>query len=195
MFNHLITKIHFFLSSTTCFPFQGYQKKKRSSHYIGQEEKGQQRTRWLGGITNSMWHEFEQSPGGSKGQGNLVCCSPWGHKELDIYIYIYQGFPGGAVVKSLPADAGDTRDTGLIPGLGRSPGEGSGNPLQYSCLEHSMKRRAWQAMVLRVTKSWTQLKQLSVHTHTHTHTYICCMHQWYITYSKYAFCLSQRGMC
>ena len=45
------------------------------------------------------------------------------------------------VVKNLPANAGDTRDMGLIPGSGRSPGEGNGNPLQYSCLKNSMDRR------------------------------------------------------
>ena len=47
------------------------------------------------------------------------------------------------LVKSLPASAGDTRDMGVIPGLGRSPGEGNGYPLQYSCLENSMDRGAW----------------------------------------------------
>ena len=47
------------------------------------------------------------------------------------------------VVKNLTANAGDLRDVGLIPGLGRSPGEGNGNPLQYSCLENPMDRRAW----------------------------------------------------
>ena len=57
------------------------------------------------------------------------------------------------VVKSLPASAGDIRDAGLIPGLGRSPGGGHGNPLQYSCLENPMDREAWQATVLGVTKS------------------------------------------
>ena len=86
-----------------------------------------------------------------------MCCSPWGRKELDTYIYLsiyrYQGFPGGTVVKNLPANAGDERDTGLIPGLGRSPGEGRGNPLQYSCLENPMENGAWQATVHRVAKS------------------------------------------
>ena len=48
-------------------------------------------------------------------------------------------------------------DAGSVPGLGRSPGEGSGNPLQYSCLENSMDRGSWQATVHGVTKSWTQL--------------------------------------
>ena len=57
------------------------------------------------------------------------------------------------VVKNLPANARDVRDMGLIPGSGRSPGEGNGNPLQYSCLENPMDRGAWQAIVLRVAKS------------------------------------------
>ena len=59
------------------------------------------------------------------------------------------GFPGGAAVKSLPASAGDT---GSIPGSGRSPGEGSGSPLQYSCLGNPMDRGAWPAAVHRVTR-------------------------------------------
>ena len=57
------------------------------------------------------------------------------------------------MVKNLPANAGDIRDLGSIPGLGRSPGGGNGNPLQYSCLENPMDREAWQAMVRRVTES------------------------------------------
>jgi len=62
------------------------------------------------------------------------------------------------VVKNLPANAGDVRDMGSILELGRSPGEGQGNPLQYSCLENPMDRGTWQATVHRVTQSWTQLK-------------------------------------
>ena len=62
---------------------------------------------------------------------------------------------------NLPASPGDIRDVGSIPGLGRSPGEGNGNPLQYSYLENPMDRGSWQAAVRGVTKSWTQLKQLS----------------------------------
>jgi len=61
------------------------------------------------------------------------------------------------MVKSLPANAGDTRDMGSIPGLGRSPEVGNGNSLQYSCLENSMDREAWQATVHGVTKHWKQL--------------------------------------
>ena len=66
-----------------------------------------------------------------------------------------EGFPVGAVVKNPHANAGDARDMDLIPGLGRSPGGGHGNPLQYSCLENSMDRGAWQAIVHGVTKSRT----------------------------------------
>ena len=59
-------------------------------------------------------------------------------------------------VKNLSANAGDVRDTGSIPGSGRSPGGGHGNPLQYSCLENTpMDRGAWRAMVHRVAKSQT----------------------------------------
>ena len=62
------------------------------------------------------------------------------------------------MVKNLPANAGDTGEAGLIPGLGRSSGRGHGNSLQYSCLEHPMDRGTWQAMVHRAAQSWTVLK-------------------------------------
>ena len=68
------------------------------------------------------------------------------------------GLPGGLVGKNLPASVGDARVIGLIPGLGRSPGGGNGNPLQYSCLENSKDRGAWQATVHRAATSRTQLK-------------------------------------
>ena len=68
------------------------------------------------------------------------------------------------VVKNPPANVGDIRDSGLIPGSGRSPGEGNGNSLQYSFLEDPMDRGAWQATVHGVAKSGTRLKQLSTHT-------------------------------
>ena len=57
------------------------------------------------------------------------------------------------MVKNLPANAGDVRDTGLIPGSGRSTGEENGNPLQYSCLESPMDREAWWATVHRLAES------------------------------------------
>ena len=65
-----------------------------------------------------------------------------------------KGFPGDSVVKNLPVNAGDV---GLIPRLGRSPGVGNNNPLQYSCLENSIYRGAWWATVHEMAKSQTQL--------------------------------------
>ena len=59
------------------------------------------------------------------------------------------------VVKNPPANPGDIRVVGLIPGLGRSPGGGHGSPLQYSCLQNPMDRGVWQAVVHRVVKCWT----------------------------------------
>ena len=76
------------------------------------------------------------------------------------------------MVKNPPANTGDTKDMGLIPGSGRSHGEGNGNPLQYSCLKNSMDRGLWQATVHGVAKSQTQL---NTHTHTHTHTLIALL--------------------
>ena len=72
------------------------------------------------------------------------------------------GLPRWNVVKNPPVDAGDTRDKGSIPGLERSPEVGNGNPLQYSCLENSTDRGAWQATVSGVAKS-------SKHTHQTTY--------------------------
>ena len=69
------------------------------------------------------------------------------------------------MVKNLPANAGDIRDPGSIPGLGRSPGEGYGNPLQYSCLENPMDRGDWWAIVHGVAKSQIRLKVLSTGQH------------------------------
>jgi len=65
------------------------------------------------------------------------------------------------LVKNVPASAGDKRDSSSVPELGRFHGEENGNPLQYSCLENSMDRGAWQAAVQGVAKRWTQLKRLS----------------------------------
>ena len=67
------------------------------------------------------------------------------------------------MVKNPSANA---RDTGSIPGLGRSPGGGNGTPLQYSCLENPTNRGAWQVMVQGFAKGWTQLKPPSTHVIT-----------------------------
>ena len=90
---------------------------------------------------------------------------------VDIRIRVFKSpllamcFPRGSEVKSPPA----MQKTGSIPRSGRSPGKGTGNPLQYSCLENPMDRGARWVTVRGVTKSWTQLSDS--HTHTHTHTW------------------------
>ena len=71
------------------------------------------------------------------------------------------------MVQNPPANAGDGREAASIPASGRSPGEGHGNPRQYSCLENPMDRGAWWAIVCRVPKSQTHLKLLSMHTRDH----------------------------
>ena len=76
------------------------------------------------------------------------------------------------MVKNPPANAGDARDAGLIPGSGRSLGGGNGNSLQYSCLENSMGRGAWKATVHGVAESDTAELNTHTHTHAHTHTHI-----------------------
>ena len=73
-------------------------------------------------------------------------------------------FPGGSEGKESTCNAGDS---GSIPGLGRSAGEGNGNPFQYSCLENPMDRGAWWATVHGVAKSRTQQKRLSTEQLTH----------------------------
>ena len=73
-------------------------------------------------------------------------------KEQVIVEKLQEGFPGGSDGKESSCNEGDA---GSIPGSGRSPGEGHSNPLQYSCLENSLERRAWWATVHGLTKSWT----------------------------------------
>ena len=75
-----------------------------------------------------------------------------------------QGFPGGSGIKNLPAVQETAGDSGPSPGLGRSPGEGHDNPLQYSCLENSMNRETWWATVHGVSKIRSRL---SVRIHIH----------------------------
>ena len=73
------------------------------------------------------------------------------------------------VIKNAPANAGDIRDKGLISQSGRSPGGRHGNPLQYFCLGNPMDIGDWLAIVQWVAKSWTQLKQLSIHAYTYSY--------------------------
>ena len=91
------------------------------------------------------------------------------------------------VVKNLPANAGEVRDTSSVPGLGKSPRGGNGNPLQYSCLGNSMDRGAWWATVPEVAKSWTQqTKQATKATRVYSTTWgtwsIFYNYKWSITF-------------
>ena len=85
------------------------------------------------------------------------------------------GFPGGAMVKNPPANAGDATDIGSTPGWGLSPGEGNGKPIQYSCLENSMDRGAWQAIgSQRVRYDWAGMHiHIHIHIYIYIYTYIC----------------------
>ena len=77
------------------------------------------------------------------------------------------GFPDGTLVKNPHANAGDTGDADLIPGSGRVPGVGNSNPLHYPCVENSMNRGAWQAIIHVVTKNRTRLSD-SAHENNYT---------------------------
>ena len=100
-------------------------------------------------------HEFELAPGVGDRQGSLACCSPWDCKELDMTEQLNWTEASMAhMLKNLPAMQ---QDPDSIPGSGRSPGDGNGNLLQYSCLENPMDRGAWRATVHGVLKSQTRL--------------------------------------
>ena len=77
-----------------------------------------------------------------------------------------QGFP---VVKNLPANEGDARDSGSVPESGRYSRGGNGNPLQYSCLGNLMDRGAWLVTVHGITEESDKTEHAHTHTHTHTH--------------------------
>ena len=115
-----------------------------------------------GGETPHPWRLpcFTQAPAGPN----------WFHQQIRTQA-LDVTTPPETSLKNPPARAGDIKETGLIPGSGRSPGGGNGNPLQYSRLENPLHKGAWWATVRRVAKSQTQLKQLHTHTHTHTHTH------------------------
>ena len=118
------------------------------------------------------------------------------------------GFPGGSAVKTLPANAEDMRDSGLIPGLGRSPGEGNGNPLQYSCLENRTDGGAQWATVHSITESETAKHTcthvkimkwahslLTIHSHTKSsqcywpYSLLCMLHTLSYLYMTGGLCL------
>ena len=144
-----------------------------------QEEKGMTEDEMVGWHHWLDGHQYEQSPRVGDGQGSLFCRILWGCKELDMtewlnwspqnhvmkafytnkywflciinfnsqYVLIYKS---SSAIKNPPANAGDI---GSLPGLGRYPGEGSGNPLQYSCLGNPMDRGSWGVTVYGITKS------------------------------------------
>ena len=85
------------------------------------------------------------------------------YTTTSLSIHLSIDFPGGSDGKASAYNAGDP---GLIPGLGRSPGEGNGNPLQYSCLENLIDRGAWWAAVHGVTKNWTKLSNFTFNGET-----------------------------
>ena len=94
----------------------------------------------------------------SKGHLHSLACGLFDARDF-ITLTSELGNPGGSDGKMSTCNVGDL---GSVPGLGRSPGGGHGNPAQYSCLENPMDRGAWQAAVHRVAQSWTQLKRLSM---------------------------------
>ena len=114
-------------------------------------------------FTNKLWGRVRISQGGKKVNRGLqdqyqrlgFSASRCADRYLMTCSKDAQGFPGGSVLKNPPADAGDV---GSIPGLGRSPGEGNGNPLQDSCPGNPMDREAWQPTV----SAWSQKSQTPV---------------------------------
>ena len=112
-----------------------------------QEEKGITEDEMVGWHHWLDGHEFEQTPGVSDGQESLVYCSPWAAKSqtglsnwTDWLTDTIYGLPWWLTGKESACSIGDSGNTGSVPGMGRSPGEGNDNPLQYSCLGNLMDR-------------------------------------------------------
>ena len=129
----------------------------------GQEEKGTTEDEMAGWYHQLDGRESQWTLGVGDGQGGLACCDSWGRKEPDTterliwsdLIWKWNlGLSCGSDGKESACNAGDLAS---IPGSGRSPGEGNGSLLQYSCLENSMDRGAWWATVDGVAKSQTRL--------------------------------------
>ena len=133
------------------------------SDLIEASYQAEQQPNWLD------WHKQSRNESKLNGKRDLSFFF-WVHCLQRNHIF-YWASQVVRVVKNTPANVGEVRDSGLIPGLGRSPGGGHDNPLQYSCLDNPMDGGAWWATVHRDTKSQTRLKQLSSkHTHGFYHT-------------------------
>ena len=102
---------------------------------------------------------------------NELSSVPFMKSSLSDWYINYFSFQVALAVKNTPASAGDV---GLIPWLGRSPGEGNGNPLQYSCLGNPMDRGAWWATVHEVSKSQTQVSNQGKHVVYSGKSFMCC---------------------
>ena len=130
-----------------------------------QEEKGMTEYAKVGWHLWFKGHEFEQAQGDGEGQGSLACYSPWGHKKSNTTELLNNNNKKLSKIPpwwlSVKESACNVGDLGLIPGLGRSPGEGKGYPLQYSGLENSM-----DCIVHGVAKSQTWLNDFHFTSHT-----------------------------
>ena len=136
----------------------------------GRRRWGRQRVSWLDGITDPMDMSLSNVRE-CKEQESLACYSPWSQKELDTTEWLnnlYLGFPGGSDSKESDHNAGDSSS---IPGSRRSPRGGNGYPLQYSCLENSMDRRAWWATVHGSQRVGHDLSNKYFHFFTSTYIY------------------------
>ena len=112
----------------------------------------------LGDNLDSSGRKLSMVGSCSKAIKMLLKIIVWNYRDGEQISYcsgLETDFPGGRVAKNLPTNTGDPRDVLSMHGLERAPGVGNGNPLQYSCLENSMDRRAWRATVHEVAKSLT----------------------------------------
>ena len=133
----------------------------------GGRRSAHQRMRWLDDITDSMdmsllssgslsklWELVMDREAWHTGVHEVTRSQTWLSNWTELNWFYYKGFPWGSDGKESAYNVGDL---GSIPELGRPPGEGNDSPLQYFCLENSMDRGAWWAIVYGVTNSWTRL--------------------------------------